>query len=84
MSLVINSIRAPKLAGVLGNLLLKDLYEAELVDNDTYNVTLTGKHKTYGPTGSVVMPITAGTYKWLKIYINNIKSQIKIQTDEKR
>ena len=78
------SIRAPKRAGVLGNLLLKDFSKAELVDNDTYNITLTGSHKTYGPTGSAVVPITAGTYKWLKIYIKKIRSQIKTRTDKKR
>ena len=68
------SIRAPKRAGVLGSLLLKDFSIAELVDNDTYNITLTGSHKTYGPTGSAVVLITAVTHKWLKIYIKNMIS----------
>ena len=77
-------IIAPKRAGVLGNLLLKDLAKAELFDNNTYNVTLTGKHKTFGPTGSAVVPKTAGTHKWLKIYVKKIRSQVKARTGKKR
>ena len=78
------SIRAPKRAGVLGSLLLKDFSKAECVDNDTYNMILTGSHKTFGPTGSAVVPITAGTRKWLKIYIKKIRSQIETRSDKKR
>ena len=54
------SIIAPKRAGVLGCLTISDFLRAELQGNGSYNITLSGNHKTKGPQG---VPNIAMTYK---------------------
>ena len=80
MSLI--SIRAPKRAGVLGGLLISDFLEAELLENGTYNVTLSGDHKTKGPQGSAIVPISATTHKWLSVYVDKVRSHITPVSDK--
>ena len=75
------SMRAPKRAGNLGVMKLSDFQSPALAGNNTYNITFSGKHKTFEPKDSAIILTNADTLKWIRIHIQNIRCHIK--TDSK-